>query len=235
MKVSAHDSIRQPFVLTVAEVSRIWDLLEGQVGPTEAHAACADGIDRTFSNYDALASYENSPPRAIQSVRFTARSPLDPGHHAVISFGEDFGRSIGLWLEGPELKVSHLRTVLRDLCEGIRPWYAWITRVDGFYLVWGVLSFGYLVLDLMVGERGPRHSRTGREAIVIVLSLVAAIGLLGTIIWGLNRLRSLYFPIATFALGQGMGRYELYEKVRWGILVGFVVSLAATLLGAILI
>ncbi len=45
-----------------------------------------------------------------------------------------------------------------------------------------------------------------------------------------NKLREKFFPIATFAIGQGKERYELEEKIRWSIIVALVVSVLASLI-----
>jgi hypothetical protein len=41
----------------------------------------------------------------------------------------------------------------------------------------------------------------------------------------LDSLRERCFPSAAFALGHGVHRYEIVEKVRWSVVVGFLVSL----------
>jgi hypothetical protein len=40
--------------------------------------------------------------------------------------------------------------------------------------------------------------------------------------WGIGGL----FPRATFAIGQGLSRYKVREKVRWVIVMGFIVLLS---------
>ena len=48
--------------------------------------------------------------------------------------------------------------------------------------------------------------------------------------WGLNRIRERLCPPVTFAMGQGKRRHENFEKIRWGVIVAFTVSLSAGLL-----
>lgn len=233
MSVRVHDSVRQPFVLTAEDVLRVWTLLEQQVGPTCARSTCADGVERTFPDSHALTTYDNLPAREIRSLHLSASSPTDRDCHVSISFGEDFSRSIGLRLEGPEVEMAHLRTVIRDLCEGIRPWYSWITRIDGFYLVWGVASFGYLVLSVMTGDTRAARPHTFSEAVSIVAVILAVLGVLMGAVWGFNYLRNRYFPVAMFAIGQGAQRHQRHESMRWVVVVGFLVSVAASLLVAL--
>ena len=47
--------------------------------------------------------------------------------------------------------------------------------------------------------------------------------------WGLNKIRERLFPSITFAMGQGKRRHENLEKIRWGVVVAFVISLLAGL------
>lgn len=103
-----------------------------------------------------------------------------------------------------------------------------VTRLDGFQVVWGPVLFGYLVLAVMAGEAGPARPHTFSEALPIVGLLIGVLGVLTTATWGLNRLRDLYFPVATFAIGQGARRHQLRETIRWVVVVGFLVSLAAS-------
>jgi hypothetical protein len=57
----------------------------------------------------------------------------------------------------------------------------------------------------------------------------------GGLIWVLNRVRARFFPATVFAIGQGKGRYELDDKVRWVVIVGVFVSVVASLFVAALI
>jgi hypothetical protein len=36
------------------------------------------------------------------------------------------------------------------------------------------------------------------------------------------------FPIGAFVLGAGRSRYDVLEKIRWTVVVGFVVSVVAS-------
>jgi len=58
--------------------------------------------------------------------------------------------------------------------------------------------------------------------------------LLGFLIAALNSLRSRFFPIGTFALGAEVEKYKTDENIRWVVIVGFFVSLAAAVVFALI-
>jgi len=44
-----------------------------------------------------------------------------------------------------------------------------------------------------------------------------------------DHFRGRIFPMATFEIGQGSGRHSTLEAVRWTVVIGFLVSIAAGL------
>jgi len=72
------------------------------------------------------------------------------------------------------------------------------------------------------------------QSIKIIVIVLSVFGIIALSIWGLNRLRGIYFPFASFAIGQGLERYRVQENVRWGVVIAFVVSLAASTVFAVL-
>lgn len=119
----------------------------------------------------------------------------------------------------------------------MRPWYAAFTRGDVF-LISAALLFGLTVLLAVIVAFGPNRppqppSPDPRDSLrVIILFLTGTAGFMG-LAWVLHKARNWLFPIGTFALGSGKGRYDVHEKVRWTVAVGFAVSVVASVVAAL--
>ena len=88
--------------------------------------------------------------------------------------------------------------------------------------MWTILVVGiYHSLDGLLG--------TNKEKEVINVSIILASVILIFVYKRLDELRTWLFPVGYFAFGQGEHRYEIREKVHWGIIITFVVSLAASM------
>jgi len=235
MSVLAKFEEKHAFVLCPKDVGRIWDILEKAFGPAKAEASCADGIQRTFTSLDQLASYENPRARAINSLTFRARdAKLD--RRASITLGARYSSSIMVYIEGPEEVVVPAKNTLGEFFDGIKPWYSPVSRVDFFYLVLAVASFAFTVLNLMVnGGSGKAEPIEFGRATLVTAVVIAMLAGLAAFVWILNMLRTRFFPVVVFALGQGQGRYELDDKVRWAVIVGIAVSVVASLVVAALL
>lgn len=230
MNVTARHDQNHAFVLRPDDARRLWETLEKRVGAVQAKARCADSIQRTFSSIDELLKYDNSRARSIRRLSFTARSKnMDAS--AEVELG-GYLDSLEASAQGDEEKVIALRNAFGDFFDGIRPWFSPIAKVDFFYILFGVFMLLMLVAQLMAGDaKRPMDFATAVKSTVFV---VAFLGSLVLLIWGLNRLRSRFFPMGTFALGQGESRFSVDENVRWVVLVGFLVSTVSSLVVAFL-
>lgn len=221
-------------MLRAADAASIWAVLSDYVGPVGVTARCADDIEREFDSVDALTGYDNPLPRAIRSLSFRARSK-DRETSASLRLGGGLSSTIDLDIEGPEPSVLNIRDRLSEVFGEIRPWYSPMSRVDFFFVVGAIFFFFVLVLTAMSGGAKSEKTLSFFQALrsaTVVLGFLAGIGL---VIWCLNRLRDRFFPVATFALGRGQERYEFDEKIRWVVIVGFLVSVFSSLVVAFLL
>lgn len=228
MPVTAEIRSENAFVLRLTEVEAIWSLLGSAIGGVTAKVSCVDGIQREFESASDLAAYDNVASRSIHGLTIRARSE-DRETSASMSFNSGFTHGVRLNIEGPEDLVIVVRDKLQPLIADLRPWYSLIARIDFFYVIWPLLVFMWMVLLGMADSSKPSKVLTFAEA-----SRAAAIGLLflvgvGGLVWGLNRLRERFFPDTFFALGRGVDRYHFDEKIRWVVIVGFVVNVVASL------
>lgn len=235
MKVTAKVELKHAFVLRSSDAAKIWSVLAEALGPVKASARCADDIEREFDSTDALSSYENPRSRCIRSLSFRARSNgFDAS--ASVHLGGRFSSTptIDLDIEGPEPTVLRVRDRLGELFDGMRPWYSVISRIDFFLVVAGMSIFLMTVLSGMSGKATDRRALGISEAVSGAAFLSALFGAVAFLIWVLNRIRNRVFPAATFAIGQGEGRHQFDEKIRWVVIIGFLVSTFASLVVAFL-
>jgi predicted lysophospholipase L1 biosynthesis ABC-type transport system permease subunit len=134
-------------------------------------------------------------------------------------------------LRGEEACISSLRTSLTDVLDGMRPWYSWIAMVDLFLVWFPILTVPYLLLQALGLSRSSssKVEIPFRTAVYMLAVVVGALAAIAFVIWGTSRLRSRFFPVSTFAIGQGLGRHQLDEQIRWVVIVGFLVSVAASI------
>lgn len=234
MKAKAIIERKHAFVVQPRPLKRLWELLSQEIGSTEATANCADALERNFQSFEDLESYENSRGSKIITLRLWAHSE-DWKQSCLIHFRE-YHRPVGAQLEGEQPMVSRLRDEIDSLLDGLRPWWSPLARLDFFYIAIAGLLFFSIIAQLMVGEQpNSRAPLSFGKAIVgagIVFGFLAAVALVG---WVLNRIRARFFPVATFAIGQGWDRHELDEKVRWVVIVGFLVSVFSSIVVALLV
>jgi len=234
LEARANIELKHAFVLRASEVRKVWSFLSDSIGTVKATVSCVDHLERVFSSVEELANYENSRPRAIRSVSFTARSQNSNASAHLRLRGDSYS-SISLDVEGPEPAVSQVRDRLSEVFDGMRPWYSAISRIDFFFVILGIIFFAFLVLRGMHVSDTPEKSLTLLQALWLALIFIGIFLAIGALIFFLNWLRRRFFPVACFTIGQGEDRYNFDEKVRWAVLVGFVVSLFASLVAAFLL
>lgn len=233
MGVSTRFEEKHAFVLRPTDIHTMWDTLQKRVGGVQAQVNCSDSIEREFATPEDLLRYENPRSRAITRLTLNARSK-NLESRISISFGERYGSSIEMSGNGPEESIVAVKNALGETVDGVRPWFAPLARIDFFYVIWGMFIFTLFVLQIMVGESKQSKPLELKAAIKAAALVVGFLAVVVAIIWGLNRLRRRYFPIATFAIGQGESRYYVDENVRWVVIVGFLVSIFSSLVGAFL-
>jgi hypothetical protein len=116
----------------------------------------------------------------------------------------------------------------------VKPWYSKIAVLDWFLFWTGIVSISGFVGSYF-------SALQSRPALTLSTTILGAglglvIGLLAiALILGSRRVVRYCFPIATFAIGQGLKRYRLGENIRWVVVVGFAMSMAVSALFALVI
>jgi hypothetical protein len=231
MQVMAEIDRRHAVVLNADDIEKIWSLLQSVNGEVTAEILCGDNIKRSFTELKDLANYETSRSRQILELYFSARSS-DYKKSASLRFGSS-SFSVSFRAEGPELDILRFKDNIADVTDGLRPWYSIVTRINFYFALVALLLFCSIILRAMVqeGKQGATFIQALTAALIAILVFACSVGLA----WGLTKLRERFFPIVTFAIGQGKHRNEFDEKIRWCVIVGFIVSLFATLVAAFLV
>ena len=242
MNVSYSKDFPHAFVVGPDELKKLVELLQKRIGKVGIHADCADDLSREFKTLKDLITYENPKPKEIRSIRLNARSD-DYSKSATIVFRMPPRHSSGISIDitGREDVVSRLKEEILDIIVGIRPWYGVMYRINfvnpvwvvlGILLVVGILltfSFLFLALGWM-----PAVPEANRKDLVSRLRSIRTVLLIPQVIFFViavfsNKILKSFFPKAVFTIGQGKSRFEHQEKVRWVVIIGFCVSLAASL------
>ena len=225
---------KSAFVLRRDAVKRVWKILESTIGSVSTTARCADNARREFGSLSQLLAFDNARAKEIRSLQFSATSK-DLERRGDITFGAGYPSApiSGTLSAQEDGEILQGYEDLKDTIDGTRAWYSFISRVNiglVFLVCLGVL---WIVGKIALGDApGPRPGVELGQAVVqaaLVLGFFGALGLFG---WALWRLHARYFQQAFFALGQGAERYRIDDKVRWVVIVGFLISVFGSLVVA---
>jgi hypothetical protein len=189
---------------------------------------CSDGTTRRFDDVAGLKRYENSRRAAIIQLSISGRSD-DAQRYVTVDLGKryawDTAASISVSGNGPAVESAVEK--LQDILESMRPWYATLSRIDFvkiLFLAWCLmvgLAFAYVAVYRRWGD-----VRWGES--IFELRAVYPVLLTYCVAYSLNLLRSRIFPVCVFALGQGKRRHERAEYLRGGVVLAFLVGVAAS-------
>jgi hypothetical protein len=250
----------QTVVVAPDDLRKLDNSLRTFGGEPSYEVECADKITRRFSTLDELLSFENPPNKDIRVLRmktFTTRNKTT----AAISFenttllppivsnssantpGAPRQRgNIWISIEGEEQHVVNLLHDLEDRLVAMKPRYSLMSRLDPLSTSVIVLFASFILLIIFAyiyispvppNSTGTTSPITGKPvptfgAVIIALIIILPL-LLGIVLWLAQR--ALY-PIAAFRIGQGEKRYKDKDFVRSVVIIGFVVSLLASLVAA---
>jgi hypothetical protein len=233
MEARTEFKLRHAFVLTPTSLAKIWSSLEEHAGKVGAIAHCSDNVEREFNTSDELVKYEN--PRMRQIERLVILSQSDDGNRtAYVRFGTSRYDPITVAAKGSEADVLKIKDALIEIVDGVRAWYSRMAMVD-LPFVGGLLvgfSFSIAVFGTLLAPDDIRNARTQVPFPLLVISgVIAAMVIVGAVLsWKvLCRVHARYFPVATFAFGQGEAQYDFLDKIRWVVIVGLIVSIFASL------
>lgn len=240
MEASTDLTVKQSFVLKPEHLAEFWESLSSSIGNISSSAYCEDGITRQFKSSEALLNYPNPLNAKIQSISIRARSD-DYNKSARIVFSNEKSGPIRFEADGPEdvvltLKDSFLRQISR-----CKAWYDRFARLDLFDLMYGI-GFAVLFIFMLlfaIGLIGSEEAKTSNDdsrseliGWLIGIGFWASLAFVGLII---SKIREKLFPVASFFWGDAAEHHLLLEKIRWTVVIGFIVSLLAGIVGTLIV
>ena len=236
MDVHYSKELPQTFVIGSSELEEVVALFEEHIGEVYIRVKCSDDLSRDFETVKELIAYRNPKSKEIQRIYLTAYSDdYSKSKSAAITFVDSLWSGILIDYKGPEDTVSRLKEETLDIIAGVRPWYnimynSKVSITIGF--IFGMIiglcipsAFGY-----KIGEIGLINLLRD----VMPIQLIAAIIFLALWWFLLKKPYEYLFPQAVFVIGQGKSRFEHQQRIRWCVIIGFFVSLAAGLVLLIL-
>ena len=223
----------QAFVLKETDIDKVWNTMQSDVGEVYAEVSFSDSIERKVKTLGEVLAFENSNKKKITRIGLYARSSSGETISRVV-FEDSKYRPIQVSASGIDDVVTKFGDNMSEILDGLKPWYSIISKLDFFYVIGFVCWIAYMLLKIMTPDTPNSNALELVQSIKIIVIVLSVFGIIALSIWGLNRLRGIYFPFASFAIGQGLERYRVQENVRWGVVIAFVVSLAASTVFAVL-
>lgn len=237
MRASCSLELPQAFLLGEEHVKKLCKLLDDRIGRVEIKAACTDQLEREFKDAADLAKYENTKASEINRIRMTARSENWEKSVSLVFCGDPKRtHKISLDITADDGVVLRLKADVLDVVSGTRPWFSSIAAIpDNIIIAVGAYTMLPIIL-LLIPLSVPRLSAFLSRPVDAAFYPFALL-LLGSvtvayfaILWGFQTVFKCVFPRSVFLLGQGIGRYRIIEFWQWGVVIGFFVSLAASIL-----
>lgn len=232
MEAHAKFEANQAFVIKSKDITKIWKLLEDNGMIVEASISCSDQLIRKFTNCETLAQYDNPKRMRITALEISGLSK-EPYEKADISIGRSNYTPISVSIRGEESSVALMRMTLADIIDGIKPWYSRFAIIDLWYPLTIILFAGLFILQMMLPSNPQKHGVTFDKALLTLSIAIVFLGGIAAIYWGINKIQAYCFPRATFAIGEGEKEYSFLEQIRWVVIIGFMVSVVASIFVAI--
>ena len=240
MKIRKNKDLRLGFVVDSYALERLASILGSANNKMDFSVYLADGTSYEFNNIKDVLNLQNSKNRPIKKI--SVETPFQDGTRATVSFrGDNILDTIGYNLTGEEKDVLYLADKLDEWIGSIKPWYSRIATVDFVSFLSGSLLVVFAAVILITGivmlirgdfftpmSESKEDSPTG-FIYVFFFVFLSGIVLLANII------RSKIFPVATFAIGDGIQRH--HQLKRWRELLGavFILSVLANVITSLIV
>ena len=228
-RASRREFIDEPFVLRFEDVQKIFSFVENLGAKVTFSIKLEDKVTRTYQSIDDLKNIENTSKNPIVSLDIAARKK-DYSLDFSCSWETSSHSRTWISISGDEGDVIAISEVFNNRILAMRPWYSFFTKGDLIVIVFSLvfiitLIMSALALFLLADKPFVPSEKSKAEAPAIAILFLVFV-FAGT--WLLEKFRKKIFPKQVFALGQGVDRNEFMEKVRWSVVVGFVVSAAVS-------
>ena len=215
----------QSLLVNEDALKKLFKLFSDRLGTARISAACSDDMTREFSDVASLLSFENGRAAKIETLTIVASD------HSRSNFGflRFAGGFFSIEIKAREDVATRLKTRTSEIIVGCRPWY-WF--FDNGWVSLAFVLIMQLPLQIFINRKNLfSEPPTSLSDISIFSAVYILLPLLGGIV-GIKvylRIRKLFFQDCTFLIGQEKQQHQTREMVRWGVIIAFVVSVAAGL------
>lgn len=219
---------KHAFVVNESELRKIWVKLEGADHDVKAIVKFNNNVETTVNKIDDLMSFENSKKRKILSVSMISTSKCHE-NRSCIKFESDMFRTVSISTSGDHDFVTKNSDELPEIVSGMKPWYSIISRLNILFLLYIPLLIVCIFAFLMKNSSDTETIYSFSDSAVLIVTCILLMFGMHAFEKLLISLKNNLFPVASFAIGQGVKRYETQDKFRFTVIVGFVVSVFASL------
>ena len=108
---------------------------------------------------------------------------------------------------------------LEIIIDGLKPWYSPLCKLNFTFIVPISLAFTVLILKLIYLPtiEAVKDENANFNIAFLVIFCAFIVG------WIIDKIKNCLFPQVTFAIGQGVDRYTVNEKIRW-IFISLLIS-----------
>ena len=228
MKATVTKTYNNIFVLNESDVQNIWNIFRDRINTPTIVIKCIDDLKREFTTWKSFTQFNNSKSQEIIDLSIHATSDLNDksDKRASIEFGMNYSRTVYLYIEANEKVTIRLKDDIENILEDIKPWYQKISFFD-FTNAYLSMTIPLLIIFLFFYNLDLNNNENKLSIILLSTAIVSVLFL--TFGHYLNKIKNYFFPKVYFELGAGIERYKTFENIRWTVIVGFVVSLLASL------
>ena len=232
MKLSRSTLETRAFVLNWTSLEQLHSSVSARLPKISISAKCSDQLDREFASLQELKDFGNPSRAAIQELKVTGRDS-ERDQRFSISLSNERRFNVRISLDANEEDAIPLNDLATDSVDSLRPWYSWVARADWYWLVLGGwLGTQLILVALKLALAGdkviafsnsvPTTARDVLKSVLIGFAPLAA----G---FALNSVRDRFFPVGTFAIGQGELRHTSAEVTRTVLIAGLAVSIVTSI------
>lgn len=238
--------IKYAFVVSANDLRRLDGLLSAINADREYEVELSDGSTLYCPTVAEVGGVANVKDRAIRSIVARTRGTSEPQAQVRLrSSPWSFGNPslvvdpIAYSVTGEDKEVLYHSNRLDEFAASIRQWYtraAYADYVLGFFLT-TIAAAMALVLFAGSSHLPNANERTESDGRILTVLIVSFLVLM--LVLSLNALRNAVFPVATFAIGQGVARHNLLRSIRYVVatvvLLGLIVGILSGVLAARLV
>jgi hypothetical protein len=188
----------------------------------------SDGTTVHYSDIEDIIKQPNVKPHSIISVTAAADDSNGQSGYIILRAIPPSSPSVEYTINGSQRNVIYVADQLDDWIAALRQWFSpFRTSILGSGLITIGALFGPMLLIFIGFEHFfPQMARSNTVKLsVLVGLLISMVPVYAIEVWIF-----MLFPRATFAIGQGAKRHQLFVYLRYGVLGAFVLSIIASLL-----